>query len=781
MKVVVKRSGDEHDFAREKLERRASRLLGGLDPDHVDPKRVMTLMMKNVAAQQMDKPSTQKLDDLLAEAACYLGTYHPDYLHLAGRIAATNLQKRTEESFSKVIAKLHHHVNPRNGQKAPLVSKDIFDLVQSNHVEFDGAIDWQRDLQFDYFGFKTLENSYLLRVDLPDGERRVVERPQHLFLRVAVGIWGTDTRKVLETYDLLSKGYFMHASPTLFNAGSPSQQLASSFLVAMKDDSIDGIYDTLKSCAVIARRAGGIGLWMHNIRASGAYICGTNGVASGLVPILRIFDNTAVYVDRGGKRQGAFAINLEPWHADIFDVLKLRQNAENGGQAHGLSYVLWLPDLFMRRVERNGMWSLFCPAEVPDLADVWGDSFVQLYERYEREGKQRRSLKAQDLWFAILNAQIQTGSPCMAYKDACNSKSNQQNVGTVKSSGLCCEVTGYTSTDETLTSVQASIALPKFVVDVDGQKKFDHQKLKEVTHIVTRNLNRIIDINCYPTEESRKSSERHRPIGIGVQGLADAFFCLQMPFTSPEAQQLNQDIFETIYFGALEASMELAQCYGTYETYRGSPVDKGKLQFDMWGITPKSGRWDWADLKQRIARHGVRNALLVAPMPTSSTAKILGNSECFEPSSSMVMTRRLPSAEIPIINRHLVHDLVRLGRWNDDIRNLIIAHGGSIAKLADIPSHIKDLYRTVWEVKGKDLVDMAASRCTFVDQSCSLNLFLERPTLAQLTSMHFYAWKRGLKTGMYMLRRKPKDTDAGRNGQPTSMQMMGHPVAPNPA
>eukprot|EP00667_Euglena_gracilis_P003240 EG_transcript_3250 len=767
MRVVVKRNGAEQPFDAGKAVRRCAALTAGLDGAFVSPEAAVKELQRTLEARSINRLASQEVDELLAESSCYLGKLHPDYLLLAGRICSTNLHKRTHPSFAKTIELLHHHMNPRNGQTAPLVSKEIFDIVQAHRVEIDGAIVWDRDLQFDYFAVKTLENSYLLKIDTASGERRGVERPQHMLMRVALGIWGDNIAKVLETYEHLSQGYFIHASPTLYNAGASRQQLASSFLVAMKDDSIDGIYDTLKHCAVISRRAGGIGLWVHNIRAKGAYICGTNGVASGLPPMLRIFNDTAFYVDRGGKQQGAFAVYVEPWHADIFEVLQLRQEGA-GSQPHALSYALWIPDLFMKRVEEGAMWSLFCPVEVPDLADAWGEEFVARYERYEALGKHRRAIRAVELWFAILQCQINTGGPCMLYKDACNQKSNHRHLGSIKSAGLSCEVVGFNSAEETLTSVQASIALPRFVVPGDGDcPVFDHDRLRAVTQLVTQTLNRIVDINGWPTEESRLSSLRHRPIGIGVQGLADAFILLRMPFTSAEAQQLNQDIFETIYFAALEASCDLAQRHGPYESYEGSPTSEGILQFDMWGCVPKSGRWNWPALRDRIRQWGLRNSLLVAPMPTHSTAKILGNAECFDPISSNVTVRRLPSGEVPIINRHLVQDLAKLGRWNEHMRDLILAHHGSIAELTDVPEALRELYRTVWELKDKAVLDMAVSRAMFIDQSYSATLFVDNPTPARLTSLHFYAWKRGLKTGMYTLCTRlpePEGHSVGLNG-----------------
>jgi ribonucleoside-diphosphate reductase alpha chain len=620
-------------------------------------------------------------------------------------------------------------------------------VIRKNAALLDSSIIYDRDFSYDYFGFKTLEKSYLLRID-----GKVAERPQQMLMRVAVGIHMDDMEAALETYNLLSEKWFTHATPTLFNAGTPKPQLSSCFLLTMQNDSIDGIYDTLKQCAKISQSAGGIGLSIHNVRATGSYIKGTNGTSNGIIPMLKVFNDTARYVDQGGgKRKGAFAIYLEPWHADIFEFLDLKKNhGKEELRARDLFYALWIPDLFMKRVEENSTWSLMCPNECPGLADCYGDDFEKLYEKYEREGRARKTIKAQELWFEILESQTETGTPYVLFKDHANRKSNQKNLGTIKSSNLCTEIMEYTSNDEVAVCNLASIALPKFVVD----GKFDHKQLLEVTKVATKNLNKIIDINYYPVPQARNSNMRHRPIGLGVQGLADAFIMLRMPFESDEAQGLNRDIFETIYFGALTASMELAKKYGPYETFKGSPISKGIFQFDMWGVEPKSGRWDWNGLRKEIKQHGVRNSLLLAPMPTASTSQILGNNECFEPYTSNIYTRRVLSGEFTVVNKHLLKDLIRLNLWNEGMKNKVIKSNGSIQNIPEIPQHIKDLYKTVWEIKQKTIIDMAADRGAFICQSQSLNIHIQDPNFGKLTSMHFYAWKKGLKTGMYYLRTK---------------------------
>lgn len=681
-----------------------------------------------------------------AETAAYMTTTHPDYAVLAARIAVSNLHKQTKKQFSAVISDLYHYINPKTRKPAPMISEETYKTVMDHADEFNSAIVYDRDFNYQYFGFKTLERSYLLRID-----GKVAERPQQMIMRVAVGIHGEDIEAAIETYNLMSLKYFTHASPTLFSAGTPQPQLASCFLIDMKDDSIDGIYDTLKTCAMISKNAGGIGLNAHCIRATGSYIAGTNGTSNGLVPMLRVFNNTARYVDQGGnKRPGAFAVYLEPWHADVFAFLDLRKNhGKEEVRARDLFYALWIPDLFMKRVEQNSTWTLMCPNECPGLADVYGDEFEELYERYEREGRGRDTIRAQKLWYAILEAQTETGNPFMLYKDACNRKSNQKNLGVIRSSNLCTEIIEYTAPDEVAVCNLASLALPTFV-DMT-EEKFDFKKLHEVTQVVTKNLNKIIEINHYPVPEARKSNFRHRPIGLGVSGLADAFLALRMPFDSPEARELNIKIFETIYHAALTASCDLAEKLGPYETYAGSPVSKGELQYDMWGITP-TDLWDWEALKEKIAKDGVRNSLLVAPMPTASTSQIMGFNECFEPYTSNIYSRRVLAGEFQVVNPWLLKDLVDRGLWSDNMKNRIIADGGSIQRVPNIPDDIKALYKTVWELSQRHIVQMAADRGAFIDQSQSLNIHMQAPTMGKITSMHFTGWKLGLKTGMYYLR-----------------------------
>ena len=671
---------------------------------------------------------------------------HPDYAILAARIAVSNLHKQTEKQFSKVMSDLYHYVNPRNNKPSPMISDEVFDIITKHAEELDSAIVYDRDFNYQYFGFKTLERSYLLKLD-----GKVAERPQHLLMRVAVGIHGEDIDRAIETYHLMSNKYFTHASPTLFNAGSPNPQLASCFLIDMKDDSISGIYDTLKTCAMISKTAGGVGFNAHRIRATGSYIAGTNGTSNGLVPMLRVFNNTARYVDQGGnKRPGAFACYLEPWHADVFPFLDLRKNhGKEEIRARDLFYALWIPDLFMKRVEANGEWTLFCPNEAPGLADVYGDEFDELYERYEREGKGKETIRAQKLWYAILEAQTETGTPYVLYKDACNRKSNQKNLGTIRNSNLCTEIIEYTSPDEVAVCNLASLALPTYIDMNTGT--YDFPKLHEVTQVVTRNLNKIIDRNYYPVEEAKRSNFRHRPIGLGVNGLADAFLALRYPFDSPEAKKLNIQIFETIYHAALTASVEVAKEEGPYETYEGSPISQGILQYDMWDKTP-TDLWNWNDLKEQIKEHGVRNSLLVAPMPTASTSQILGFNECFEPYTSNIYSRRVLAGEFQVVNPWLLRDLVDTGLWSDNMKNRIIADGGSIQRVPNIPDDLKALYKTVWEIPQRSIVQMAADRGAFIDQSQSLNIHMKEPTMGKITSMHFAGWKLGLKTGMYYLR-----------------------------
>lgn len=695
--------------------------------------------------------TTVELDNLAAETAAYKTTTHPDYAVLAARIAISNLHKETKKGFSQVIQDLHDYVNPKTGKHSSMISEETFHTVMKHRDVLDSAIIYDRDFHYNFFGFKTLERSYLLRIN-----GKVAERPQHMLMRVAVGIHGEDIESAIETYNYMSEKAFTHASPTLFNAGTPNPQMSSCFLVSMKDDSIEGIYDTLKTCAMISKTAGGIGLNIHNIRATGSYIAGTNGVSNGIVPMLRVFNNTARYVDQGGnKRPGAFAIYLEPWHSDVFEFVDLRKNhGKDEVRARDLFLALWVPDLFMKRVEKNEDWSLMCPAEAPGLSDCYGEEFEQLYEKYEREGRAKRTVKAQKLWYSILEAQIETGNPFMLYKDSANRKSNQKNLGTIKSSNLCTEIIEYSSPEETAVCNLASIALPTFIEGTGPDKVYNFQRLHDVSKVVCKNLNRIIDINYYPVPSARRSNMRNRPIGIGVQGLADAFMIMGYPFDSHEARRLNVQIFETIYHAALERSCELAEQYGTYETYEGSPASQGILQYDMWNRTP-SDLWDWTALKAKIAKHGLRNSLLLAPMPTASTSQILGFNECFEPYTSNIYMRRVLAGEFQVVNPWLLRELVELGLWNESMKQKIIAHGGSIQNVPGIPDNIKALYKTVWEISQKVILDMAADRGAFVCQSQSLNVHLSAPSFGQLTSMHFYGWKKGLKTGSYYLRTRP--------------------------
>ncbi|MBV36886.1 MAG: ribonucleoside-diphosphate reductase subunit alpha [Rickettsiales bacterium] len=739
---VFKRDGRKERVQFDKITARVSRLCYGLDPEHVDAAAITQKVISGV----YQGVTTIELDNLAAETAAYMTVTHPDYAILAARIAVSNLHKQTKKQFSSVVSDLYYYINPKNQKPSPMISKETFECVMRHADELNSAIVYDRDFNYNYFGFKTLERSYLLKIG-----KQVAERPQHMLMRVSVGIHGDDVDKVLETYHLMSQKCFTHASPTLFNAGTPQPQLSSCFLIDMKSDSIEGIYDTLKTCAMISKTAGGIGLNAHCIRATGSYIAGTNGTSNGLIPMLRVFNNTARYVDQGGnKRPGAFAIYLEPWHADVFDFLNLRKNhGKEEVRARDLFYALWTPDLFMSRVEKNQDWTLFCPHEAPGLADVYGEEFEALYERYEKEGRGRQTIKAQKLWYAILEAQTETGTPYMLYKDACNKKSNQKNLGTIRSSNLCTEIVEYTAPDEVAVCNLASLALPTFVDQARGE--YDFGRLHEVTQVVTRNLNKIIDINYYPVPEAKNSNMRHRPIGLGVQGLADAFLALRLPFDSPEARQLNIQIFETIYHAALTASCELAKEQGPYQTYEGSPVSQGVLQYDMWNVTP-TDLWDWDSLKAEIAKHGVRNSLLVAPMPTVSTSQILGNNECFEPYTSNIYSRRVLAGEFQIVNPWLLKDLVDLGLWSDNMKNRIISDGGSIQNIPNIPADLKALYKTVWEISQRNILQMAADRGAFIDQSQSLNIHLKEPTMGKITSMHFAGWKMGLKTGMYYLR-----------------------------
>jgi ribonucleoside-diphosphate reductase alpha chain len=739
---VIKRNQKRESVKFDKITARIEKLCYGLDRRFVNSIEVS----KKVIEGLYDGVTTTELDNLAAETAASLTIKHPDYALLASRIAVSNLHKNTTKSFSQTMQLLYEFTDSKNGKSLPLIAEDVWQIINEHAELLDSTIIYDRDYGFDYFGFKTLEKSYLLKLD-----GKIVERPQHMYMRVAIGIHKEDIESAIKTYHLMSERWFTHGTPTLFNAGTPKPQMSSCFLSTMKDDSIDGIYDTLKQTAKISQSAGGIGLAIHGIRATGSYIGGTNGTSNGIIPMLKVFNDTARYVDQGGgKRKGAFAIYLEPWHADVFAFLDLRKNhGKEEMRARDLFYALWIPDLFMKRVEADGEWSLFCPNEAPGLHECWGKEFEVLYEKYEVEGRARKTIKAQELWFAILDAQIETGTPYLLYKDAANGKSNQQNLGTIQSSNLCTEIIEFTSPDEVAVCNLASLALPRFIID----GKFNHEKLYEVTYEATKNLNKIIDNNYYPVEEARKSNVRHRPIGLGVQGLADAFILLRLAFESEQAKQLNKEIFETIYFAAMTASKDLAKIHGAYETFEGSPVSKAIFQFDMWNVEPTL-RWDWYTLKAEVLKYGVRNSLLVAPMPTASTSQILGNNECFEPYTSNIYVRRVLSGEFVIVNKHLLKDLVELNLWNDEMKNSIISHNGSVQKIDNIPDSIKEIYKTVWEIKQRTIIDMAADRGAYICQSQSLNLFVDAPSASKLTSMHFYAWRKGLKTGMYYLRSK---------------------------
>lgn len=741
---VVKRDGHKEPVMFDKITARVKKLCYGLN-ELVDPVKVAMRVIEGL----YDNVTTSELDNLAAEIAATMTTSHPDYAKLAARISVSNLHKNTKKTFSEVMTDLYEYVNPRTGEKAPLLADEVYEVIQQNKEKLDSHIIYNRDFGYDYFGFKTLERSYLLKLN-----GKIVERPQHMLMRVSIGIHLDDIDSAIETYELMSKKYFTHATPTLFNSGTPKPQMSSCFLLSMQDDSIDGIYDTLKQTAKISQSAGGIGLSIHNVRATGSYISGTNGTSNGIVPMLRVFNDTARYVDQGGgKRKGSFAIYVEPWHADIFDFLDLKKNhGKEEMRARDLFYAMWVPDLFMKRVEEDAEWTLMCPNECPNLYDIHGEEFDKLYLQYEAEGKGRRTVKARELWEKILESQIETGTPYMLYKDSANRKSNQQNLGTIRSSNLCTEILEYTSKDEVAVCNLASIALPMFVKN----NEFDHKELFKITRRVTRNLNKVIDRNYYPVKEAENSNMRHRPVGLGVQGLADTFIKLRLPFTSDEAKKLNQEIFETLYFAALSASMELSKEEGPYSTFKGSPISKGEFQYNLWGIKDEelSGRWDWAKLRKQVVKHGVRNSLLVAPMPTASTSQILGNNEAFEPYTSNIYTRRVLSGEFIVVNKHLLEDLVARDLWTDDLKNAIMRNNGSVQDIDIIPQDLKELYKTVWEMSMKDIIDMSRHRGYFIDQSQSLNLFMENANLSKLTSMHFYAWKSGLKTGMYYLRTK---------------------------
>jgi ribonucleoside-diphosphate reductase alpha chain len=746
---VLKRDGRKEPVMFDKITSRVRKMCYGLN-NLVDPVKVAMRVIEGL----YDGVTTSELDNLAAETAATMTVQHPDYARLAARIAVSNLHKNTKKTFSDVMTDLYNYVNPRTGKKAPLLSDETYKVIQDNAAKLDSTIIYNRDFGYDYFGFKTLERSYLLKLN-----GVIAERPQHMLMRVAIGIHQNDIDEAIETYELMSKRIFTHATPTLFNSGTPKPQMSSCFLLQIQDDSIDGIYDTLKQTAKISQSAGGIGLSIHNVRATGSYIRGTNGTSNGIVPMLKVYNDTARYVDQGGgKRKGSFAIYIEPWHADVFDFLDLRKNTgAEENRARDLFYAMWIPDLFMKRVEENGEWTLMCPNECPHLFDTYGDEFEKLYTGYEKVGKGRKTIKARELWEKILEAQIETGNPYMLYKDAANRKSNQKNLGTIRSSNLCTEIMEYTAKDEVAVCNLASIAIPMFVEEnKEGEKYFNHQKLYKVTKKITRNLDTVIDRNFYPVKEAENSNFRHRPIGLGIQGLADAFIMLRLPFTSDEAKKLNEEIFETIYFAAVTSSMEIAKAKEPYSTYKGSPMSQGEFQFNMWGVSENdlSGRWDWKSLRKQVLENGVRNSLLVAPMPTASTSQILGNNEAFEPYTSNIYTRRVLSGEYIVVNKHLLEDLVELDLWNNEMKENIMRANGSIQHIDVIPQDLKELYKTVWEMSMKDIIDMSRQRGYFIDQSQSLNLFMQDANYSKLTSMHFYAWKSGLKTGMYYLRTK---------------------------
>ena len=746
--LVLKRDGRKETVSFDKVLGRVRKASKGLavNPD---------ALAQQVLAQIFDGVKTSELDELTAQLAASLTTLHPDYGTLAGRISISNHHKNTTASFSEVMLRLSDQKMPQTGESTSFIHPLLLASIKEHGPEIDAKIHHDRDYLLDYFGFKTLERSYLLK----DTSMVVQERPQHMWMRVALALWFNDLPRAFETYDYMSTKCFTHATPTLFNAGTPRQQLSSCFLLAMSDDSIQGIYKTLGDCAAISKFAGGIGLHLHNVRARGSLIKGTNGQSNGLVPMLRVFNNTARYVDQGGgKRNGSFAMYLEPWHADVEDFLKMRLNTGSEEErARDLFYALWIPDLFMERVEADGDWSLFCPNEAPGLADVWGDDFKALYERYEKEGRARKVVKAQKLWFQTLDSQMETGTPYLLYKDAANRKSNQQNLGTIKSSNLCTEIIEYSSKDETAVCNLASLALPSFVSD----GVFDYAKLRQVTRVAIRNLNRVIDINFYPTPETERSNMRHRPVGLGVQGLADVFALLGLAWEQEEAAKANQLIFEHMYFAAVEASVEVAKVEGPYSTFKGSPASKGMLQPDLWSVKPiteTDGSLDWAGLREAVKTHGLRNSLLIAPMPTASTSQILGFNECFEPFTSNLYTRRTLAGEFIVINRYLLADLMKAGLWSEDMKQQIVARNGSVQGIPGINEELQLRYKTSWEMKQKVLIDMAAARGAFICQSQSLNLFVADPTYSKLTSMHFYAWKQGLKTGCYYLRTKAPAT-----------------------
>ena len=742
---VVNRKGEKEDVRFDAILEKLSSLTEGLDPNWIDPAHLTKLTIEGL----YDGVSTRELDQLAAETAASLASHHPDYSRLAARICVDDLHRSTKEVFTDVITDLREYIDPESKKHAPLISEEVYGIIMENAEVLNNHIDFNRDYNYDYFGFKTLERSYLLKLN---GE--VAERPQHMLMRVSVGIHHGNIEKALKTYDLMSQGYFTHATPTLFNSGTPTPQMSSCFLLTMQDDSLVGIYDTLKQCALISKSAGGIGLSIHHIRSKGSYIKGTNGESNGIVPMLRVFNDTARYVDQGGgKRKGSIAIYLEPWHPDILAFLDLRKNhGKEELRARDLFYALWTPDLFMERVEQNADWSFFCPNECPGLQDAYGEEFKQMFESYEAQGLARETIPARTVWDKIVESQIETGTPYMLYKDAANTKSNQKNLGTIRSSNLCTEIMEYTAKDEVAVCNLASIALPKFVDEEKGE--FNHELLYDVTYHATGNLNRVIDVNYYPVEEARNSNMRHRPIGLGVQGLADTFAMLGLSFESPEAKVLNKEIFETIYFASCTASKDAAIKEGAYSTFKGSPASEGILQFDLWNMNEHSGRWDWDSLKSEIVANGMRNSLLLAPMPTASTSQILGNNECFEAFTSNLYVRRTLSGEFIVPNRHLINDLIKLGIWSLEMKDEILRHKGSIQNIEGIPDNIKELYKTTWEIKQKNVIDMAADRGAYIDQSQSMNIHMIDANAAKVSSMHFYGWRKGLKTGMYYLRTK---------------------------
>jgi ribonucleoside-diphosphate reductase alpha chain len=743
---VKKRDGSLEEMRYDKITRRIQIFCNDLNMEFVDP----TLITLKVTQGIYDGISTKELDVLAAETAASMTTTHPDYGRLAGRLAVSNLHKTTPKKFSQSIKELYSFVEPKTGKESSLIDEEIYKFVVENREVLDGAIHMERDLDFDYFGFKTLERSYLLKI----GDR-VVERPQYLYMRVAVGICKGDIEMALRIYDDLSQHFYTHATPTLFNAGTKRPQMSSCFLIGNKGDDIDGLFDTIKDVAKISKWAGGIGLHVHDVRAKGAYIKGTGGQSDGLLPMMKTYNEVARWINQGGKRKGSFAVYLEPWHADVFEFIDLRKNhGKEEMRARDLFLAMWTPDLFMQRVESDGDWSLFSPDEAPGLSDAVDSpedkAFTRLYEQYESEGRARKVVKARKLMDAILTAQIETGTPYMLYKDSANYKSNQKNLGTIKSSNLCTEIIEYSSPTEQAVCNLASIALPKYIVNGE----FNHDILYEYTYQVVKNLNNVIDLNFYPTEETKRSNFRHRPVGLGVQGLADVFCMLGLPFESEDADKLQTDIFETIYFAAMTSSKDLSKINGPYESISGSPIEKGIFQYEMWGKTDKelSGRWDWKTLRKEVVKYGVRNSLLVAPMPTASTAQILGNNEAFEPFTTNLYSRRTLGGEFIVVNKHLVTELTSLGLWNEELRKKLIMENGSIQNIPEIPTEVKEIYKTVWEMSQKRILQMAANRSVFIDQSQSLNLFVDNATKSKLLAAHLYGWKLGLKTGMYYLR-----------------------------